>query len=33
VHLRCAANANPFTAIWYITGGRQNYVRLEQGQP
>jgi hypothetical protein len=32
-HLTCAANANPFTALWYITGGRKKYVTLEEGQP
>jgi hypothetical protein len=33
VHLTCAANANPFTALWYITGGRKKYVTLQEGQP
>src|SRR4051812_9592454 len=28
-HLRCYANANPFTALWYITVARNRYVGLE----
>ena len=26
-------NASPFTALWYITFGRKNYLALEHKQP
>ena len=33
VHLTCAANAKPYTVLWYISFGLRNYVRLEHGRP
>ncbi len=30
VTLHCRPNANPFNMLWYISGGRKNYIGLER---